>query len=193
MTFILQVPETEELIDAVPKRRSFSDTFCFGVTREAIYLATRKKGFVLREPFGTTRIPLSSIRGVTLYPARAARVYIVLYSLFAFFPVAVVFTEFLRGGKLSLFRLFLAAAYMYSLACIILGPRGRYRLRIDTWPQPLDLEPQQESIISAEAKAAALEVQMRFLDACRRAGLLVIDSRANPTSGHLPTAPEGQK
>jgi hypothetical protein len=193
MTFVLQIPETEELIDAVPKRRPFSDTFCFGVTKEAIYLATRRKGFVLREPFETTRIPLSSIRGVALYPAPAAKAYIVLYSLLAFLTAALVLSEFLREGELSLGRLFLAAAYMYLLVCIVLGPRGRYRLRIDTWPQPLDLEPRQESIISAKAKAAALEAQTRFLDACHRAGLLVIDSRANPASDHLPTAPEGQR
>ena len=186
MAFVLKVPETEELIDAVPKQRS--DSFCFAVTKEAVYLATRKKGFVLREPFETTRVPLSSIRGVTLYPARAAVVYIVLYSLLAFFPAALVLTELSQEGKLPLIKLFLAVVYTYSLVCVILGRRGRYCVRVDIWPQPLDFEPQMESMISTKAKASALETQTRFLDACRRAGVLVADSRASPTSDHLSTA-----
>ena len=182
MTFVLQVPESEELIDAVPKRRLFSDPFCFAVTKEAIYLPTLKKGFVLREPFETTRVPLSSIRGVALYPARAAMARIFLYSLFAFVPAALVVTDLLKDGRLPLFRLFLAVGYMYSLVCMILGSRGRYCLRVDIWPQPLTFEPQVESTISAKAKAAALEVQMRFLDACRRTGISAIETAQPPTA-----------
>ena len=71
-TISLKVPGTEVLIDSGPKQALISDSFCFAVTKEAVYLPARKKGFVLREPFETNRVPLSSIRGVALQPARAA-------------------------------------------------------------------------------------------------------------------------
>jgi hypothetical protein len=61
----LKVPDTEELIDSGPKRALISDSFSFAITKEAVYLATRKKGFLLRKPFETTRYPLSSIPHTT--------------------------------------------------------------------------------------------------------------------------------
>jgi len=185
MTFVLQVPETEELIGAVPRRRSFSDPFCFAVTKEAVYLATRKKGFVLWEPFETTRVPLASIRGVALYPARAAAGRIVLYSLLASLLAAGVLADFLRGRNLSFSLLFMTVVFMGSLIRIILGPRGRYCLQVDIWPEPLDFEPQLESVISAKAKAAELGIQTRFLDACQRVGLSVY----RPTRQPIPDCP----
>src|SRR5262245_14107798 len=175
MTFVLQVPETEELIDAVPKTRPF----CFAVTQEAVYLATRKRGFVLWDPFETTHVPFASIRGVALYPARAATDRIVLYSLLALGLVAWTLTDFLRGS-LSFSLFFMTVAFVGSLISIILGPRGRYCLQVDIWPEPLDFEPQLESIISPKAKAAELGVQTRFLDACQRAGLSVYRPSIQP-------------
>lgn len=187
MAFVLQVPKTEELIDAVPKRRPFSDPFCFAVTKEAVYLPTRRKGFVLREPLETTRLPLSSIRRVALYPARVVTEQIVLYSVLAFVPAAQILTDLLKGRKLSFMLLFMTLVLMGSLISIILGPRGRYCLQVDIGPEPLDFEPQLESIISAKAKATEQGVQTRFLDACQRAGLSVYRPLLSPD--YLP--PEG--
>ena len=173
----LKVPDTEELIDSGPKRALISDSFSFAITKEAVYLATRKKGFLLRKPFETTRYPLSSIRGVALYPARVPIPRIAIWTLIVFSLSLALLTDVVNSREWQFGLLFLTVVYMKSLVGMILGPRGRYRVRVDVEPKPLDFQPRLESIISAEAKAAELEVRTQFLDACRRAGLSVVDSR----------------
>lgn len=180
-TTSLKVPDTEVLIDSGPKQALMSDSFCFAVTKEAVYLPARKKGFVLRDPFETTRVPLSAIRGVALHPARAATARIVTWTVIVLVLALAFLTGTLKTRKWSFSLLFLTVAYLYSLVGMIFGPRGRYRVQIDMWPQPLEFAPRLESIISAEAKAAELENQTQFLDACRRAGLSVINCRDSPT------------
>ena len=185
-TASLKVPDTEVLIDSGPRQALMSDSFCFAVTKEAVYLPVRKKGFVLRDAFETTRVPLSAIRGVALRPARAVTTRIVTWTVIVLVLALAFLADTLKTRKWSFGLLFLTVVYLYSLVAMIFGPRGRYRVQIDMWPQPLEFVPRLESIISSEAKAAELENQTQFLDACRRAGLSVINSRDSPTPDKPP-------
>ncbi len=182
----LDVPEGEALIGSGPKRALSSDSFSFAVTQEAVYLPVRKKGFTLRDPCETLRVPLSAVRGVTLSPARASTERIVLGAVVAGLFLLVLIGHVLRdkGWK---FELLLAVFWTYIFISTLLGPRGRYRVRVDGGAQPLDFEPHVAVMISAKAKAAELEVQTRFLEACRRAGLAVVDSRVSPAAMIPPT------
>ena len=164
------VPETEEPVDSMS-----SPLFSFAVTQEAIYLTTNKD---------MARFPLSAIRRVALDPARGLPASTILNG--------VMFLILLTGVMIRLSRMsetwglvlyfLLAITYISSLVPIMRGYRGRYRLRVDLSPDfaasSNDFEPPPEAVVSPKKKAAALEAQTRFLDACKRVGLWVIDNRS---------------
>jgi len=188
MAFALEVPASEELIDLVPfpelkNSRWYSYSarfaFAFAVTKEAVYLATRKKGFVIRDPFETTRVPLSTIRGVSLEPAPILTANMAFWLLLTLLYGLGPMVHFAREREWHGDIFYLAPLILISLVPIISGSRGRYRLRIDTFlsPETLDFWPRPEQVSSAQKKTEALEAQIRFLDACRRVGLSVADSR----------------
>jgi hypothetical protein len=158
------VAKTEEILDSMS-----ANFFSFAVTREALYLMTWKE---------MDRFPLSSIRRVALDPARGFSIHLVVYGLISLVFVTGSLLHWSTGKS----SWFLAIMYTFIFAQMVWGYRGRYRLRIDLSPgfasNLTGVEPSPASMISAKQKAAALEAQMRFLDACKQAGLLVIDNRS---------------
>ena len=127
MAFALEFPSSEELIDSVPfpalkSSRWFSYpshfAFPFAVTKEAAYLVTRKKGFVVREPFETTRVPLATIREVSLEPARVLTVSAVFWLILTVLQARPAITDLARevGWQVDL----------AWLALFILGPIGYF-------------------------------------------------------------------
>jgi hypothetical protein len=166
----LSVPETEESIDSMS-----SPFFSFAVTKEAVYLTTNKD---------VARFPLSAIRRVALDPARGLPAGTVLNGATAFMLLTGVILHLSRLSETwELIAYFLlATTYISSLVPMMRGYRGRYRLWVDLSPDfaasSNDFEPPPEAVASPKKKAAALEAQTRFLDACKRAGLWVIDNRS---------------
>src|SRR5436305_3329517 len=144
MAFALEFPSSEELIDSVPfpalkSSRWFSYpshfAFPFAVTKEAAYLVTRKKGFVVREPFETTRVPLATIREVSLEPARVLTVSAVFWLILTVLQARPAITDLARevGWQVDLAWL---ALFILGLVSTIRGSRGRYRLRVYTSLSP---------------------------------------------------------
>lgn len=171
MAFMLQalklppVPEAEEIIDSMS-----SDLFSFAVTRKAVYLTTNKD---------VARFPLSAIRRVALEPARGLSGSMILNSLP--FPIFLM-TTFVYSTKIGqLSHVLVGILFLSPFVSMVRGYRGRYRLWIDLSPDfaasSNEFEPPPEAVASPGKKAAALEAQTRFLDACRRVGLWVADSR----------------
>lgn len=159
------VAKSEKILDSMS-----SYLFSFAITKEAVYL---------RSGGNLGRFPRSAIRKVTLDPARERPGAMIICGLIS---LALGIGIWLRWPT-SLFQWSMA---ILSISFFVLAMRrdrgGWYRLWIDLAPGfPTNfnsVEPLSGSRISAKEQAAALEAQMRFLEACQRVGLRVIDNRA---------------
>jgi len=151
-----------------------SEPFAFAVSDRAIFLP-RKKTFAVKDPWYFQRVPVSQVRLVTLRRVRAGATW------------AMSAIMILAGGLTTYFMLNPAnrghgeRISGYPIAVLVVGlvlpfiARGRYALVVSLVSGTFKWRPR--VTVGGTAKAQAVALQERILDACHRVGVQIRDER----------------
>ena len=158
-----------------------AEPFAFAVTTHALFLP-RKKFFAVKDPTYFERVPLRTVRQVTIQRLRPhamlalAAVMVVVGAVTAFYMMRPQFK--LEGGQVSGYP---PGIFVVGLV-IPFVIRGRHGLVVSYGEKNFRWKP--TIAVDKKSRAQTADLLTRIADSCRTAGCNVVDERVRqPTAG----------
>ena len=168
----LELEPGEELVQAFDYQPGTdAEPYAFAVSKKAIFVAVKKRGFVLANPWYFRRLPLPVVRSVSLRPVRPIGTAALGLFLLACGLIATGYLIATGGLRQLVESPYGPVTAIAAGAYLLYAARGQQAIVLDTLEGPVTLAP--PSSISAPKKHELRALQEGFIAACRKVGVHV--------------------